>query len=119
MKSFYLVALRYYPGDVVAGTQAESICSMGKQYDLEVCIEKISNPKTRTVGGWTVEETIGVTFEKISQTVVSVKTFEQEKLCLFLHDFFRTYQSPRASFGLWGSNQAGERLVRRIANHYD
>lgn len=119
MKSSCQVTLRYYPGDVAAGIQGETIREMGRQYDLDIRIEKIHNPRTKTVGDRIVEETIGVSFEKISQTVLAMATSEEEKLRLFLHDFFRAYQSPRASFGLWGSNREGERLARRIADLYD
>ncbi|MEN8141407.1 MAG: hypothetical protein ABFR97_09320 [Thermodesulfobacteriota bacterium] len=115
----YEVNLRYFPGDLPDSLADWEIIAQAGEHNLAAEISQVENPQRKEVAGRVVEETLGVKFAKISQTIISLTGERQEDMDAFLHAFFRSYQSPRASFGLWGSNRAGEELARQIADFYD
>jgi len=84
-----------------------------------ISVEEIVNKNSREVGGVTIEETMGVSLEDITQTVVTVSSRDEGGFRQAIRALINKYGSPRSTYATWGSNERGKWIVGELCDEED
>ncbi len=108
----YVVTLRYYPGDPLEEIRESDLKDLEKQYGVSISYEKIENRVMKD--GLLIERTIDKHIEDISQETIIVSSDNQDSLSNCILSLYRKYRSPRTPYSLIGSNEAGQKIAKRL-----
>jgi hypothetical protein len=108
----YLLKLRYYPGDLLEKIKKEDLKALERKYAAKIVYEKIENRKMKD--GLLMEETLDKPIEDISQEVITVSSEREDDFTNCVRLLYKKYRSPRTAYSLLGSNDAGQKIAKRL-----
>ena len=118
-----MAKMRYYPMGPASGPfeaiLKEDLDRIAEASGVDISIKEIVNRRTREAGGVTVEETMGVSLEEITQTVVTVSSTDEEGFRLAVRALIDKYGSPRSTYSTWGSNEKAKWIVGELSDEND
>ena len=112
----YLVKLRYYPGDPLEKIREKDLESIARKYGVQISYEKMENREMNQ--GLLMENTLDKHIEEISQEVVTVSGDREKRFSDCIRALYEKYRCPRTTYSLLGSNEAGEKIARRLMDLY-
>ena len=110
----YFAKLRYYPGDPLVEIREEDLKRLARFYDLNIAFEKIEKRQMRD--GMLMEDTVNSRIEDITQEVVIVSGDSEKDFSDCIEALFNKYRCPRTAYSLLGSNEAGQKICKRLMN---
>jgi hypothetical protein len=114
--SRYMVKMRHFPGDPLEDIREEDLRSLEREFGVAISYEKIENRVLEN--GMLVENTMDKHIEEISQEVVTVASDSEEAFQGCIKAFYKKYRCPRTSYGLLGSNAAGQKIAWALMDVY-
>jgi hypothetical protein len=112
----YYVRLRYFPGDSLEEIRKEDLQDLAREFGLSIDYEKIENRQRQ--GELLMENTMDKTIEEISQEVITVSGNQEGHFSEGLKALYNKYRCPRTVYSLLGSNEAGEKIAKRLMDLY-
>jgi len=112
----YMAKLRYYPTDPLVEIKDKDLKSIGAKYGAAVGYEKIENRVLQN--GLLMEETMDIPLDKISQEVITVSCDKEKSFRDCIIGLYEKYRCPRTAYSLFGSNEAGWLIARRLMDDY-
>ena len=112
----YVVKLRYYPGDILEEIKERDLEDLARKYAVKISYEKIENRQMKE--DLLMENTLDKQIEDISQEVITVSGDQERKFSDSIRALYEKYRCPRTTYGLLGSNKAGERIAKGLMNIY-
>ena len=112
----YLVKLRHFPGDPLEDITVEDLKDFEKDFQVVISYEKIENRVLEN--GMLVENTMDKHIEDISQEVITVSSDSDQEFQACIKALYKKYRCPRTSYGLLGSNEAGQKLAKALMDIY-
>jgi cytochrome oxidase Cu insertion factor (SCO1/SenC/PrrC family) len=112
----YIVKLRFFPEDPLDDIREEDLKSLEKAYRVAISYEKIENRVLEN--NLLVENTMDKHIEDISQEVVTVSSDSDQDFQACIKALYKKYRCPRTSYGLLGSNEAGQKIAKALMDVY-
>jgi len=112
----YFVKLRYFPGDPLEEIRGKDLQSLEKEYGVDISYEKIE--KREMKDGLLMEKTLDSRIEDISQEVITVSSENEDNFSKGIIAIYKKYRGPRTPYSLLGSNDAGQKIAKRLINLY-
>ena len=112
----YQVKLRYFPGDPLEEINEPDLKKFEKDFKVFMAYEKIESRVLKD--GLLMENTMDKPIEEISQEVVTVSSDEEKEFMNCLKALYMKYRCPRTSYGLLGSNDAGQKIAKGLMDVY-
>jgi hypothetical protein len=112
----YFVKLRYYPGDALEEIKEGDLKNLARKFGVQISYEKIENRQMKE--GLLMENTLDKRIEDISQEVITVSGDREGKFSNCIRALYKKYRCPRTVYSLLGSNEAGEKIAKRLMNTY-
>ncbi len=110
----YLVKLRYYPGDPLEEIREKDLNGFEREYGVKISYEKIEKREMR--GGLLMERTLDSRIEDISQEVITMSADQENNFSDCLIALYKKYRCPRTPYSLLGSNEAGQKIAKKLMN---
>ena len=114
--SRYIVKLRHFPGDPLEDVRKEDLAGFERDFGVKISYEKIENRVLED--GMLVENTMDKHIEEISQEVITVASDSDQAFDACIKALYKKYRCPRTSYGLLGSNAAGEKIAKSLMDVY-
>ncbi len=112
----YRVELRYFPGDSLEDFKASDLKSLEREYGVNISWAKAENREMKD--GLLMERTLDKRIEDISQEVITVASDQEENFSKCLIALYGKYRCPRTPYALLGSNEAGEKIAKRLMDKH-
>jgi len=112
----YLVKLRYYPGDSLEEIKEGDLKNFEKEFGVRIDYEKIEKRELKK--GLLMEETGTKSLEEISQEIITISSDTEDFLSNCIIALYRKYRSPRTVYSFLGSNEAGQRIAKKLMNTF-
>jgi len=112
----YFAKLRYYPGDPLEEIRENDLKIFEKQYGVNISYEKIENRELKD--GLLMEKTLDKRIEDISQEVISVSSDKEDNFSNGIIALYEKYRCPRTPYSLMGSNDAGQKITKKLMAIY-
>jgi hypothetical protein len=112
----YIVKLRHFPGDPLEEIREEDLRCFERDYGVAISYEKIENRVLEN--GMLVEQTMDKHIEDISQEIVTVSSDSDQGFQACIKAIYKKYRCPRTSYGLLGSNEAGQKIAKALMDVY-
>ena len=110
----YFAKLRYYPGDPLEEIREKDLKSFEREYGVKISYEKIENREMKD--GLLMERTLGKRIEDISQEVIALSSDQEDTFSKCIIALYKKYRCPRTPYGLMGSNDAGQKIAKKLMN---
>jgi hypothetical protein len=107
-----MVKLRHFPGDPLEDIREEDLKGFERDFHVNISYEKIENRVLEN--GMLVENTMDKHIEEISQEVMTVSSDTDREFEACLKALYKKYRCPRTSYGLMGSNEAGQKIAKAL-----
>jgi len=114
--SRYLAKLRYYPGDPLEEIREKDLKSVEREYGVKISYEKVENREMKD--GLLMEKTIDKRIEDISQEVITLSSDREDDFSNCMIALYKRYRCPRTAYSLMGSNDAGEKIAKKLMNRH-
>ncbi|MFC1953968.1 hypothetical protein ACFLU7_00215 [Chloroflexota bacterium] len=121
-----MAKLRWFPLGPTDGPSVpikkEDLDYIAKQCGVNISLDDVIGQGRQVVDGVIGvihEDTFGRDIEEISQTVVTVSTDEEEAFRQAIRALLKKYRAPRTTYGIWGSNEIGKRLLVELFDKED
>ncbi len=108
----YVVKLRYYPGDPLEDIKEKDLKDLEGEYQVNISYEKIENRVMKD--GLLVERTLDKRIEDVTQEVITVGSDKEDSFSNCIVSLYRKYRCPRTPYSLMGSNEAGQRIAKKL-----
>jgi len=108
----YFVKLRYYPGDPGNEINENDLKTFEKEYGVNIAYEKIENREMKD--GLRMEKTLDKRVEDISQEVITLSAEKEDNFSNCIIALYKKYRCPRTPYSLLGSNDAGQKIAKRL-----
>jgi hypothetical protein len=112
--SKYLAKLRYYPGDPLEEIRETDLKSFERKYGVNISYEKIENREMKD--GLLIERTLDKRIEDISQEVITLSSDQEVDFSNCIIALYKKYRCPRTPYSLMGSNDAGQKIAKKLMN---
>ena len=110
----YLAKLRYYPGDPLEEIREKDLKIVEREYGVKISYEKIENREMKD--GLLMEKTIDKRIEDISQEIITLSSDQEDDFSNCIIALYKKYRCPRTAYSLMGSNDAGEKIAKKLMN---
>ena len=110
----YLAKLRYFPGDPLEEIREKDLKIVEREYGIKISYEKIENREMKD--GLLMEKTIDKRIEDISQEVITLSSDQEDDFSNCIIALYKKYRCPRTAYSLMGSNDAGEKIAKKLMN---
>ena len=114
-----IAKMRWYPGDSLIPIGKADLDAVSKQYGVRISLEVVEGEGRRMVEGILRENTETKTIEDITQSVVTVSTYNEEAFRNAIRALIKRYRAPRATYATWGSTEEGKRIVDELSDEED
>ena len=114
--SKYLAKLRYYPGDPLEEISEKDLKSFEREYGVNISYAKVENREMKN--GLLMEKTLDKRIEDISQEVISLSSDLEDDFSNCIIALYKKYRCPRTAYSLMGSNEAGQKIAKKLMNIY-
>jgi hypothetical protein len=121
-----IAKLRWFPLGPTEGPlvpiKKEDLDNIAKQCGVSVSFNEIIGRDREEVGGVMGvihEDTFGRDIEEISQSAVTVSTNNEDAFKKAIRALVKKYRAPRTTYGIWGSNEIGKRLMVKLFDEDD
>lgn len=94
----------------------EDLKKFEKEFGVCISYQKIENRELKD--GLLMEETLGKSLEDISQEVITISSDKEDNFSNCLIALYKQYRSPRTVYSFLGSNDAGQRIAKKLMNTY-
>ncbi len=112
----YYVKLRFFPGDPLEEIKEPDLKKFEKEYPVALAYEKIENRVLKE--GLLMENTMDRPIEEISQEVITLSSDVEKEFIACVKALYKKYRCPRTSYGLLGSNEAGQKIAKGLMDVY-
>jgi len=112
--SRYLAKLRYYPGDPLEEIREKDLKNFQRSYRVNISYEKVENREMKD--GLLMERTLDKHIEDISQEVITLSSDQEDDFSNCIIALYKKYRCPRTPYSLMGSNEAGQRIAKKLMN---
>jgi len=110
----FFVKLRYYPGDPLEEIKEEDLKTFERAYGVNISYEKIDSREMKE--GLLMERTLDKRIEDISQEIITVSSDKEDNFSNCIVALYKKYRCPRTPYSLLGSNDAGEKIAKKLMN---
>jgi hypothetical protein len=110
----YLAKLRYYPGDPLEEIREKDLKRFEREYGVNISYEKSENREMKN--GLLMEKTLDKRIEDISQEVITLSSDMEDDFSNCIIALYKKYRCPRTAYSLMGSNDAGEKIAKKLMN---
>jgi hypothetical protein len=112
----YYAKLRFFPGDPLEEIKEQDLKKLEKEYRVTLAYEKIENRVLKE--GLLMENTMDKPIEEISQEVITLTSDDEKEFISCVKALYKKYRCPRTSYGLLGSNEAGQKIAKGLMDVY-
>jgi hypothetical protein len=112
----YILKLRYYPGDPLEEIQETDLKDIARRCGVMISYQQIENRHMKD--GLLMESTLDKQIEDISQEVITISADEEERFSNCIRALYSKYRCPRTPYSLLGSNEAAEKIAKRLMDIY-
>jgi len=110
----FFAKLRYYPGDPLEEIKEEDLKTFARAHGVNISYEKIDSREMKE--GLLMERTLDKRIEDISQEVITVSSDKEDNFSNCIVALYKKYRCPRTPYSLLGSNDAGEKIAKKLMN---